>query len=119
MKQIKLSDKIYEKNFEIKPYGYSCQEVDAFFDELNEDIAALERSIEDSKDKIVRLEMEKKGLEKENRKLSIANLEKNAQNQVENKTTANFNNIDILERLSNLESMVKAICDKFNVNNKS
>ena len=60
-----------------------------------------------------------KGLDNEVRKLRIANLEKNVQSQVENKTTANFNNIDILERLSNLESMVQAICDKFNVNNKS
>ena len=35
MKEVKLSSKIYSKDFSIKSLGYSCEEVDRFLDEIN------------------------------------------------------------------------------------
>ena len=47
MKQVKMSNKVYTKDFNVKSLGYCCEEVDAFLDEINMEIVRLEREIED------------------------------------------------------------------------
>ena len=43
MKAIKVSNKVYLKDFQIKSLGYDCREVDIFLDEVNEAVIRLER----------------------------------------------------------------------------
>ena len=115
MKSIKIEDKIYEKQFQINTYGYACQEVDTFFDEVNEDIGKLEREIADLKREITKLRNEKEALEGEKRQLLIAKTKLEANNHVESSSTVDYSNLQFIERLSSLENLVMKICDKFDI----
>ena len=60
MKEIKLSNKVFSKDFKTKAVGYDVREVDSFFDEVNIEIAKLEREIENLNQKLQIAEAEKK-----------------------------------------------------------
>ena len=112
----KLSTKVFQRNFTTQPLGFCCQEVDNFLDNLNYDISQLERTVE-------QLTMQNKKLSEEikekdhtikdlNRKLGKSK----ALDNIATTSSPNFSNIDILNRLTNLENMVQKILD--NLENK-
>lgn len=112
MKKVKFSDKVYEKDFNIKALGYDCQEVDRFLDEINIEINKLEREIVSLKETKNVLESTRHALEQKNKDLQIENAGIKAQNNVTTSSGANFSNIQMLNRVSNLEIMVKKILEK-------
>ncbi len=112
MKEIRLSNKVYKKNFSLKAYGYDTLEVDTFLDEVNLEIFELEKKIENliieneslKRDKIL-VETTNNDLRKENFKLKTSNTVN--QNQV-----SNFSNIDILNKIANIETLIQEINNK-------
>ena len=112
MKQIKISNKVYSKNFNVKSLGYCCEEVDAFLDDLNMEIVRLEREIEELQDKLRTSESKRQVLEKSNKDLSLELYSQKAHNTVSTNTNANFSNIDLLNRIANLEKMVQRLLDR-------
>ena len=56
MKDIRLTDTILRKKFNTKALGYCAEEVDAFLDEINEEVLKLEREIEALQEKMRQLE---------------------------------------------------------------
>ena len=114
MKRVSISEKIYEKEFTLKSYGFDCHEVDNFIDEINFEVSKLEREIESLKDACKNLEATKNALEQKNRDLQLENSNLKATNNVSSTTHANFSNIQLLNRISSLETNVKKILDKLN-----
>ena len=112
MKKIRVSNKIYTKDFNIKSLGYCCEEVDAFLDEINMEIVKLEREIEELNDKLRSSEAKRQFAEKSNKDLSLELYNQKAQHTVHNHTGANFNNIELLNRVANLEKMVQKLLEK-------
>ena len=80
MKSIKVSNKVYSKDFQIKSLGYDCREVDSFLDEVNENIVKLEREIESLKDQIRTLEGQKSAVEQQYKNVSMELYNAKAQN---------------------------------------
>ena len=60
------------------------------------------------------LEATKNALEQKNRDLLLENANLKASNNVTKTTNANFSNIQLLNRISSLETNVKKILDKLN-----
>ncbi len=112
MKEIKISHKVYTKNFNVKSLGYCCEEVDEFLDELNLEIMKLERKIDSLSEKTRQLESSKLALEQKNKELSIEVYNLKAHNSIPSSTSANFSNIDLLNRIANLENMVQKLLDQ-------
>ena len=112
MKKVEFSDKVYEKDFHIKSIGYDCQEVDAFLDEINLQIVKLEREIVSLKEAKSTLEATRMALEQKNKDLQIDNAAIKASSTVTTSSNANFSNIQLLNRISNLETMVKKLLEK-------
>ena len=115
MKDNKISKKIYEKNFNIKALGYCCEEVDAFLDDVNFDVERLEREIETLKDKLSFTETCLRAQEQKVKDLTRDLYNQKAQNAVSSTSNGNFSNIELLNRIANLEKMVQTLID----NNKS
>ena len=112
MKSIKVSNKVYSKDFQIKALGYECREVDSFLDEVNEEILKLEREVDSLKENIRILEGKNLALEQKNKSISLDLYSAKAQNGVASTSNANFSNMDILNRIASLELMVKKLLDK-------
>ena len=112
MKQVKMSNKVYTKDFNVKSLGYCCEEVDAFLDEINMEMVRLEREIEDLNARLKTSETKRNIAEKSNKDLSLELYNQKAHHTVSTNTGANFNNIDVLNRLANLEKMVQRLLDK-------
>ncbi len=112
MKEIKISQKVYTKNFNVKSLGYCCEEVDEFLDELNLEIVKLERKIEGLLEKNRQLDASRMALEQKNKELSIEVYNLKAHNPIPSSTNANFSNIDLLNRIANLENMVQKLLDQ-------
>lgn len=112
MKQVKMSNRVYTKDFNVKSLGYCCEEVDAFLDEINMEIVRLEREIEDLNAKLKTSETKRNIAEKSNKDLSLELYNQKAHHTVSTNSSANFNNIDVLNRLANLEKMVQRLLDK-------
>lgn len=117
MKIVKVSNKVYSKDFQIKALGYDCKEVDTFLDEVNEAVIRLEREIDALKDQIRTLEGQKSALEQQNKSISLELLNAKATNGVTATSNANFSNMELYNRISSLEGMVKKILES--INNKS
>ena len=113
-KAIKLSDKIYSKDFSIKAMGYSCEEVDGFFDEVNIEIDKLERELEKIKNDLSKEQSENSALLQKYNNLYLENTAIKAQNGVSSNNTASFNNIELYNRVSNIEYMLKKLLDEKN-----
>lgn len=113
-KQIKVSNKVYAKEFSIKPMGYACEEVDAFLDEINIEIGKLERDIETlEKD----LQREKSTALGEQQRADALFMEVNrlkANGGVSIKDSSSFSNIDLFNRIANIETMLKKLTDEKN-----
>ena len=73
MKKVLFSNKVYEKEFNIKALGFDCQEVDRFLDEINIEINKLEREIASLKESKSILETTHHALEQKNKELLIEN----------------------------------------------
>jgi DivIVA domain-containing protein len=114
MKSIKVSNKVYSKDFQIKSLGYDCREVDSFLDEVNENIVKLEREIESLKDQIRTLEGQKSAVEQQYKNVSMELYNAKAQNGVALTSNANFSNMELFNRISSLEGMVKKLLEKEN-----
>ena len=112
MKNIKFSQNVYEKDFNVKSVGYDCHEVDSFFDEINLEIIKLEREIDNLKELNKSLEAIKSVLEQKNKDLQIEITTLKASNTVSSSSNANFSNIQLINRISTIESNVKRILDK-------
>ena len=112
MKSIKFSNKVYEKDFGVKAVGYDCHEVDSFFDEINLEIIKLEREIDNLKELNKSLEAIKSVLEQKNKDLQIEITTLKASNTVSSSSNAHFSNIQLINRISTIESNVKRILDK-------
>lgn len=98
--RIMLSPKeILEKEFKLDTRGYRPQEVDKFLDTIISDYEEMFSIIRE-------LDRDKKDLIEENMQLKqeIRNLKTKL--DVVNKTPGDFNNADLLRRLSNLEKIV-------------
>ena len=98
--RIVLSPKeILEKEFKLDTRGYRPQEVDKFLDTVISDYEEMFSIIRE-------LDRDKKDLIEENMQLKqeIRNLKTKL--YVVNKTPGDFNNADLLRRLSNLEKIV-------------
>jgi DivIVA domain-containing protein len=115
MKDSKISRKIYEKDFNTKALGYCCEEVDAFLDDINFDVEKLEREIETLKEKLHSSECRCAANEQKIKDLSRELYSQKAQNAVSSTSNGNFSNIELLNRIANLEKMVQSLID----NNKS
>lgn len=112
MKEIKISKKVYEKDFKVKALGYCCEEVDKFFDEINMEIVKLERTNKELEERNEHLNSLLSVSEKKNASLSMDLANMKAQNAITSTSNANFSNIDLLNRIANLEKMVKELLDK-------
>ena len=112
MKEIKISKKVYEKDFKVKALGYCCEEVDRFLDEINEEIVKLERKLEDAIKEKDALEAKYMASEQKAKQLSVDLLTAKAQSTVTSSSNANFSNIDVLNRIGHLEKMIQALLDK-------
>ena len=98
--RIMLSPKeILEKEFKLDTRGYRPQEVDKFLDTIISDYEEMFSIIRE-------LDRDKKDLIEENMQLKqeIRNLKTKL--DVVNKTPGDFNNADLLRRLSNIEKIV-------------
>ena len=111
MKEVKLSSKIYSKDFSITSLGYSCEEVDRFLDEINVEIAKLERELATSLEKYRTSETLRISAEKKYKELNLELCKLKASKTVESSSSANFSNIELLNRIANLESMVQQLLD--------
>ena len=114
MKIVKVSNKVYSKDFSIKSLGYDCREVDAFLDEINEQIVKLEREIDSLNEKMRQLEGRNSALEQQHKSVSLELYNAKAHNGVTSTSNANFSNIELFNRISSLESMVKKLLEKEN-----
>lgn len=114
MKEIKISKKVYEKDFKIKSLGYCCEEVDRFLDDINSEINKLERENDELRDKNENLEASLKAYDKRYSDLSVKYVEVKAQSTTSLASNANFSNIELLNRIANLEKMVQELLDKHN-----
>lgn len=114
MKAIKVSNKVYLKDFQIKSLGYDCREVDIFLDEVNEAVIRLEREIDALKEQIRTLEGQKSALEQQNKSISMELYNAKAINGVASTSNANFSNMELFNRISSLEGMVKKLLEKEN-----
>lgn len=114
MKKIELSNKVYEKQFQVKALGYDCQEVDSFLDEVNLEISKLERQISRLMDEKEIQETNRLALEQKVKELQIENASIKASKNVESTSGASFTNIQTLNRLANLEEKVNKILEKLN-----
>ena len=112
MKSVKVSNKVYSKDFQIKALGYECREVDAFLDDINEEVLKLEREIDVLKEQIRILEGKNSALEQQNKTVSMELYNAKAQNGVASTSNANFSNIELFNRISSLELMVKKLLEK-------
>jgi len=112
MKEIKISQKVYTKNFNVKSLGYCCEEVDEFLDALNLEIVKLEREKDHLIEKNRQLDASKLALEQKNKELSIEVYNLKAHNPIPSSNSANFSNIDLLNRIANLENMVQKLLDQ-------
>ena len=114
MKTVKVSNKVYSKDFSIKSLGYDCREVDSFLDEINEEVVKLEREIASLQEKMRQLEGKNSVLDQQYRNVSLELYNTKAQNGVASTSSANFSNMELFNRISNLEKMVKKLLDKEN-----
>lgn len=109
-KDEKLSSKVTNQNFVVKALGYCCEDVDKFLDDLNLEIVQLERKVEQLEKDNYRLQADaigdKQAIKDLNFKLNLSKAQDN--------TTAsiNYSNIDLLNRITNLENMVQEILNK-------
>lgn len=110
----KLSEKINQVDFQRKPFGYTVEEVDGYLDGVVTEVIKLEREIESLNEKLRASEGAKAVLEQKNKELSIELYNYKAHNGVTSTSSANFTNIELLNRISNLEKMVKSLYDQFN-----
>ena len=115
MKQVKMSNRVYTKDFNVKSLGYCCEEVDAFLDEINIEIEKLEREVEHLKRELSTQQTLTNMHANKSKELNLELCNLKAQNGVSSTTTANFANIQLLDRIGNLEKMVQKLLD----NNKS
>lgn len=111
MKEIKFSKLVYEKDFKVKALGYCCEEVDNFLDEVNLEIVKLERMYQELKEKFDASETKLKAAEQRNKELNVTITTLKAQSTVTSTSNANFSNIDILNRLNNLENMLSKLLE--------
>jgi len=112
MKSVKVSNKVYSKDFSIKSLGYDCREVDSFLDEINEEVLKLEREIEHLNEKLRQLEGKNAVLDQQNKSISLELYSAKAQNGVVSTSSANFSNMELFNRISSLEKMVKKLLEK-------
>lgn len=107
----KLSEKINEVDFQRKPFGYAAEDVDAYLDGVVSEVIKLEREVETLNEKLRSAEGAKSVLEKKNKELSIELYHYKAQSGVTSTSSPNFSNIELLNRISALEKMVKKLLD--------
>lgn len=117
MKEVKLSSKIYSKDFSIKSLGYSCEEVDRFLDEINVEVAKLERELASALEKFKTSETLRINSDKKYKEMNLELCKLKASKTIESSSSANFSNIELYNRIANLESMVQQLLD--NDKNKS
>ena len=109
MKEEKLSSKVYSKDFKTKAVGYDVREVDSFLDDLNIEIVKLEREIESLKQSLQTAEAEKKVAESNYRELHLQMIKTKSQETTYAASSANFSNMDLINRMASLEVKVQKI----------
>lgn len=112
MKNVVFSDKVYNKDFQIKAVGYDCHEVDTFLDEINLEIVKLEREIASLKDAKNIYEASKTVSEQKIKELQFENSTLKSQSNLPSSSNTNLNNINILNRISSLEVNIQKILEK-------
>ena len=112
MKETRLSKRINSKNFSTKSIGYTAQEVDAYLDEITDEVLILERAIEEYTSQIRALEGKNAALEQKNRELSLELCTAKANQTVVTASNSNFSNMDLFNRIADLEKMVKKLLEK-------
>lgn len=112
MKEIKLSNKVFSKDFKTKAVGYDVREVDSFFDEVNIEIAKLEREIENLNQKLQTAEAEKKVAESTCRDLNMQMIKIKSQETTIASSGANFSNMELYNRISQIEVQLQKIINK-------
>lgn len=110
-KKITLSNEIYIADFDIEHSGYNCWQVDTFLDNLNIEIAKLERTIADLTKEKITLKNDLETAYKENRDLEKKIAVYKSQLPVASTNSDGLRNIDLINRISNLETMVNEILE--------
>ena len=109
----KLSDVIYKKDFQIAQHGYKVEEVDRFLDEIMFHVKELENEIDKLKKEKEQLQVQNKTMQDKYVKLQIENTRLQSVSNNDN-----YNNVEVIERLSKLENAVnnlKKILEKTNL----
>lgn len=96
---VKLSDKVYLKDFTKREVGYDVREVDSFLDDMNLSIRKLEREMELLQKEALSLQQTIKELQTER----IALRAEMTRIESLSNTKSSYNNIDMIQRLSRIE----------------
>lgn len=110
-KKITLSNEIYIADFDIEHSGYNCWQVDTFLDSLNIEISKLERNIANLTKEKETLKNDLETAYKENRDLEKKIASYKSQLLVPTTNSDGLRNIDLINRISNLETMVNEILE--------
>ena len=108
----KLSEKVYEHDFQAKSFGYDARQVDSFLDELNVDIEKLESKLQEQEKEIKHLKSEVDNYISKINQLTKALASAKASDLADNKSSASGMNLEMIKRISNLEEMVNKILIK-------
>lgn len=114
----KLSDVIYKKDFQIAQHGYKVEEVDRFLDEIMFHVKELENGIDKLKKEKEQLQVQNKTMQDKYVKLQIENTRLQSVSNNATINLDNYNNVEVIERLSKLENAVnnlKKILEKTNL----
>ena len=94
------------------PVTISSRQASAYEDEINEEVLKLEREIEHLNEKLRQLEGKNAVLDQQNKSISLELYSAKAQNGVVSTSSANFSNMELFNRISSLEKMVKKLLEK-------
>ncbi len=114
----KLSNMIYKKDFQIAQHGYKVEEVDRFLDEIMFKVKELENELEKQKKEKEQLLAQNQTLQDKYLKLQIENTRLQSVSSHATINVDNYNNVEVIERLSKLENAVnnlKKMLEKTNL----
>ena len=103
-KRFLTAKEILEKDFKIDARGYRPQEVDKYLDMVIRDYTEFINIIKRLQKENAQLKEDKEKLRADNMKMK--NIIDSAKQTSQNGSAANYNNIDLLKRISNLEKTV-------------
>lgn len=114
----RLSKNILTKDFKVDQFGYKVEEVDRFLDEIMFKVKELEDHFDKVEKEKEQLQNQYKTLNDKNIKLQIENTRLQSVSANANINPDNYNNVEVIERLSKLENAVnslKRIVEKTNL----